>query len=126
MAVIFNKRLHNLVVGDTTLAPGENTVDDALWGKLNTKGSQVESWLRLNWLGEKRSLPLAKGEQPKQTGSAKGGAVFAAPTVDGPVSEAGGGPAGGPASKAGNDETVVREGGPAVIPDGSNHPRRGR
>lgn len=82
MATIFNKRKHSLEAGGVTLAPGENTVDDALWANANVPGSQFEAWNKLNWIAVKRSLPVAGAAK-----SGSGPTVFHAPSVDGPVSQ---------------------------------------
>lgn len=60
MAVIINKRSHHLQERELQLVPGENVIPDELWAKAKAAGTQCESWLRLNWLHEKRSLPLVK------------------------------------------------------------------
>lgn len=60
MATIVNKRQHQLRDGAVLLLPGENTVDDEVWQQTNVKGSQLEQWQRLNWVAQKRSLPVAQ------------------------------------------------------------------
>jgi predicted component of type VI protein secretion system len=80
MATIINKRKHDLECNGVLLRPGENTVDDQVWQKANSEGSQFPTWFKLNWIGERRSLPMSKD-------ATKAGTTFHAPSVDSPVSQ---------------------------------------
>jgi len=88
MATIFNKRQHNLSASGVTLKPGENTVEDEVWEKASVAGSQFETWTKLNWIAQKRGLPVSKEASKDMS---KPGAVFSAPSVDSPVSQEPGG-----------------------------------
>lgn len=62
MATIVNKRQHQLRDGAVLLLPGENTVDNEVWNKTKVAGSQLELWLKLNWIAQKRALPVAPAD----------------------------------------------------------------
>lgn len=84
MATIINKRKHTLECNGVRLGPGENQVDDELWSKANSDGSQLKQWGRLGWVAERKSLPVSK--EPL-----KSAPTFRAPSVDSPVSQEPGG-----------------------------------